>query len=464
MKGVKRLLLLAGLIGLAAMAGAVGTVVGREREYRHLIAEADRALAADDTFAAIEALSGALALKPASMAAHLKRAEAYRRRGELASSLRDLHRAVELDPSALRALELLGDVHYASTRYDRAVEHYARAVRLDDRNPRLLYKLALARYRTGNPAAAVAPLQQAAALDERFAEAQYLVGLCLRDLGRLGEGAQAIARAVELAPASVAAREALAQLLVELGRPAEAIEHLEALAALEPRRPERHVALARQYAQAGQTDLAVLALGRAATRFPGHPQIYLALARIWLDLADLHRDRVALGKAREALARVLLVAPRSSELATLNGRALLLSGDLDGAAGALGEATRRWPVEPEAFRLLATVSERLGRPRTARDALARYLALVGDTLPAASRAAAAAHVAALALALGDAADAAAWYERALADRPEDPRLTVGLVEAYRRQGHLDAARRALDEALARTPRHAALLALQHRLP
>ncbi len=460
---MKRALTAAGLVVLIVSAAAAFTAITREREYRRLIAEADRALAAEDTFAAIEALSGALALKPQSMLAHLKRADAYRRRGELTAALRDLRRAVDLDPSALRALELIGDVQFDLGRYDRAIVRYGEAVQLDDRSPRLLYKLALARYRDGQVAAAIAPLQQALALEERRPELHYLLGLCFRDLGRPADAVRVLSRAVELAPASVASREALAWVLDEIGRPGDAVEQFEALAALEPRRPERQAALGLAYARAGRTDLAVLALGRAIEQFPDHPQLYTALARIWLDLAEAQRDRVALGKALEALKRALLVAPNSSELATLHGRALWLAGDVEEAARLLEEATR-WPVDPDSFRLLARVRERLGDRRAARDALVRYLALAGDRLPGGTRGTYARQIGDWSLALGEPGAALTWYDRALEERPGDPHLLAALVEAHRRRGDLDAARRLLADALARSPRDPTLLALRGKLP
>src|SRR5262245_27368097 len=67
---------------------AVGATIAyqtlrREREYRALLARGDVALRADETFGAIEAYSGAIALRPDSMLPHLRRGETYLRRGEL---------------------------------------------------------------------------------------------------------------------------------------------------------------------------------------------------------------------------------------------------------------------------------------------------------------------------------------------------------------------------------------------
>src|SRR5687767_10394013 len=169
-------------VGLAAlMMGVVLAwyAVRQEREFQRLIATGDAALAADQTYGAIEAFSGALALKRTSMLAHLKRGDAYRRRGELTAALRDLRDAAELDDTAPQPMELLGDVNSAMQRHERAAEHYQRYLQLDDRAARVYYKLALAYVRQGHAARAVEPLRRAIAIDERFAEAHYLLGVSL---------------------------------------------------------------------------------------------------------------------------------------------------------------------------------------------------------------------------------------------------------------------------------------------
>ena len=125
-------------VGLAAL--MVGVVVAwyavrQEREFQRLIAAGDAAVARDETSSAIEAFSGALALKRESMVAYLKRGDTYRRRGELTAALRDLGQAAALDPSAPRPVELLGDVNAAMGNYERAAEHYRSFTQLDDRSP-----------------------------------------------------------------------------------------------------------------------------------------------------------------------------------------------------------------------------------------------------------------------------------------------------------------------------------------
>jgi tetratricopeptide (TPR) repeat protein len=377
---MKRLLVVS--VGLAAL--MVGVVlawysVRQDREFQRLIASGDAALSEEQTFVAIEAFSVALALKRDSMLAYLKRGDTYRRRGELDAALRDLRQAAELDPSAPRPVELLGDVNASMGLHERAAEHYLAFTQLDDRSARVQYKLALAYFRNGQPARAVEPLRQATALDDRFAEAHYLLGMCLRASQQQDEAFEALTRAVEINPAFAAAREELADLHAEAGRWGNAIEELEALAALEPARAERLVSVGLAYARQGRTDAAILTLGRAAERYPDAPVVYTALGRVWLDAAERSHDQVALSKALEALQPTAIAANASSETLMLYGRALWLSGDATGAERALQQAASRWPVDPMAFRYLADAAERLGHTALAQDALHRYEALTNGT-------------------------------------------------------------------------------------
>lgn len=374
---MKRLLVVS--IGLAAL--MVGIVVAwyavrQDREFQRLIAAGDAALAQDETFGAIETFSGALALKPDSMVAYLKRGDAYRRRGELNAALRDLREAASLDPAAPRPIELLGDVNAAMGRHRRAGELYRAFLELDDRSPRVLYKLGLAYYREGRPAEAIEPLRRAVQLDDRLVEAHYLLGVALRDGPDEERALRSLQRAVEIDPAFVAAREELADLHERAGRQREAVEQLEALAALEANRAERLIAVGLAHARWGRTDAAILTLGRAAERYPDNRAVYTALGRVWLDAAERRNDRIALGKAIEALQPAAAAADASSETLTLYGRAMFLSGDAAGAERVLAQATSRAPVEPQAFRYLADAAERARHPAVARDARLRYAALI----------------------------------------------------------------------------------------
>src|SRR5687768_2643684 len=275
------------LAGAAVVVALAYQAAATDRSYRAYLGEGAVALADDQTFGAIEAYSGAIALRPDSMLAHLRRGEAYQHRNELEAATRDFRRAADLDPSATRPLEALGDVLYQRGRYQRSAEMYERRLAVDSLSTRVSLKLAIARYRAGQIDRALAAAREAVRLDENLADAHYLIGLCLRERQQPAEAVAALEKAAAISPALVPAREELAELYAALGRA----------------RPERQVAVGLAQARAGQEELAVLTLGHALDRTPGHPLIYGALGQVWLRQAVSRSGSVALGKALEALER-----------------------------------------------------------------------------------------------------------------------------------------------------------------
>ena len=456
--------ILATLLLAGCLAVAYGYfVTSRENSHRSLIQRGDAALAAGDPSTAIELFSGAIALRGDAMIGYLKRGEAYRRRDDLEAALRDLRRAVDLDPSATRPRELLGDVNYARNRFVPAAEHYEAYVRLDDSSPRVLYKLALARYRGGQPAIGITWLTRAVALDDKFAEAHYLLGLCQRDAQRFTAALASLNKAVELAPTMVQAREELADLYDKLGRNEDAIEQREALGVLDPS-TSRDVTLGLAYAAAGQTDRAIVTLRHAAERQPSNRFTYVALGRVWLETAQLRGDRVELGKAIEALEEAVSPArgQETSEALMLLGRALLVQGNVERAEQVLHQAVETLPIDPLAFFHLAEAAERRDHFDVARQALLDYAALVGDDPDPRRRAALAARVGDFSMRLSDYPAAAGSYERA-AVYLNDADFLVKYADSKWRVGQIDEARTILARALDKDPAHPGALALRRRL-
>ena len=458
---MKRSIAVMVVLAVAGVAGAVTyQAAARDRDYRALLARGDSALRDEQTFGAIEAFSGAIALRPDSMLAHLRRGETYQRRGDLAAAARDFRMAAALDPTATRPLDELGDVMYQLQRFQRAGETYESCLKLDDRSAVVSFKLALARYRYGDIDAALAALTQAIRLNDRAADTHYLLGLCLRGKRRYPDAEQALERAIALSPGLIAARDELADLYGSLGRRADELEQLQVLAGLDREHVERQVAVGLAHARAGHADLAVLTLGNALERTPDQPSIYAALGRVWLDIAQTRSDRVALGKALEALEHVASSPASTSEILTLYGRALLQDGQSEAAERTLEEATRRYPIDPSAYLYYSTAAEQRNHLVEARQALGDYGALVAgdvDLVPRAMR------IASLSLRLKDVAAGVEWLKRAAAASPNDVRVLAALADAQMRAGDRDAARATIARGLEGDPANAALLALARRL-
>ena len=411
-------------VGLAVVGAASAIVYGAyatDREYARLIALGDEAARADQPFQALEAYSGAIALRPESMLAHLKRGRMYRERGESDAAARDLRRAVELDPTATLPLELLGDTYLSLQRHDRAAERYQSYLSLDDRSAQVWYKLGLAFYRGGRPAAAVAALERSISLDTAIAEAHLLLGLCFREQGQRDRARTALETAARLSPALTAPREALATVYAETGDLSRSIDQLEALAALDGFNPQRFVALGFAHARARRHEAAVLTLSRAIERFPSDPRVYGALGRVWLDAADERRDPIALRKSIEALRTAATHTDVTSETLADFGRALLMAGDEISAERALREATSKRPVHPDAFLQLSTLAARTARFKDAREALVSYATLLGDDRSIASIAT---QIATYSVRLADAQSATYWINRAIDETGETPSLAA----------------------------------------
>jgi tetratricopeptide (TPR) repeat protein len=448
------------LLGVSA-AGVYGyTLSERERTYRQKIADGDAAMAVDNTGAAIEAFSGAITIKDDSMVGYLKRGQTYRRRGEFVAAIRDLRRAAEIDPSATRPLEELGDAYMADTppRYGTAAEKFEAYVKLDNRAPRILYKLAFARYHEGKTDAAIDALQRAIAGDEQFAEAYYLLGLCQRDAQHPELARRALERSIELQPTLLHAREELADLYGAIGRTESRLTHLLVLSGLDPG-VSRQVTLGLAYAHSGQENLAVTTLGRAAQRYPDYPYAYVALGRVWLEIAQSRGDQIALSKAIEALEGAV-GSDDSSEALTLFGRALLLTSDEETAERMLQDATQKRPVEPLAFYYLADAAERLRHYDVARRALLDYEVLRGDEADARRRSTYAARLGDLSLRLSEPAAAANYFLRA-ADGT-DAVLLARAADAQWRAGDKTAALATAGKALEKDPTSTLALTVQRR--
>lgn len=450
-------------VALAGVAGALAySALANERAFERLLEAGDRAVADERAFQAIEAYSGAIARNPDSVVAHLKRGSVYYSQNELESALRDLRRATELDPAALRAIEMLGDVNVGLGRGERAIEQYQSFIAIDDRSPRVLYKLGLARYQNGRIEAAVEPLRQALALDPAMGEAYYVLGLIQRDLDQLPAARKSLEEAARRSPASqTAAREALAEVYSLDGEHGRAINQLEALAALDPSRVERVVALGLAQARAGREDAAVITLSRAVERFPDAPQAYAALGHLWLTAAQRRGDRVALGKAVEALRQAADHSTATSDTFAELGRALLMSGDPRGAERALRQAVAKLPVPPDAYLQLADITARDGRIQDARDALLKYATLIGDERPLPS---VAMRIGDYSVKLGDPSLAVRWFDRAMDEGGASTALQLKLADAAWRAGDVTRAHQVIDDALASEPDNAALRSLKRRLP
>ena len=459
---MKRALILTSLLAIGAVCGALAyRAAARERSYRLLVTSGESALAQGATLAAIEDFSGAIIVRPDAMLARLRRGETYRRRGDLDLAARDFRAAANLDPTATRPLEALGDVLFLQERFKRAAETFEARLQLDDRSSAVRYKLALTRYRDGDLDAALRDANLAIALDDQLADAHYLAALCLRDSGRAQAAVAALSQAIARAPGLISAREELADLLASSGRYAEQLEQLQVLAAMDTAHAERQIAVGTAQARAGKTDLAVATLAAALDRAADPSLVNAAIGRIWLHVADDHHDRPdALAKALEALERAASALTATSDTKALYGRALVLSHQFEAAEQVFQQAAERYPVDPDTLRELSTVADTLHHPALARSALITFTALAPSD-PEHVRDAM--RIGELSLQLSDPAGAIPWLQRSLRSRPDDVQALTLLADAQLRVGAISDARATVQRAIVLDPGNARLLNVSARL-
>jgi tetratricopeptide (TPR) repeat protein len=427
-----RRLLLAAVVMILAVLGAVTyEAVVTDRDYQTDLARGDRALTDDQTFAAIDAYSGAVALRPDSVLARLRRGEAYQRRGDLEAAVHDFRAAADLDATAVRPREELGNALYQLQRYREAAEAFEGTLAVDDRLARVNFKLALARYRSGDPNAAMTILTRTGPANEVTAESSYLLGLCLRDTHRMPEAQREFEHAVALSPGLSAARDELADVYQFRGKRTEELDQLQVLAGLDSAHVERQVAFALAQARGGRLESALATLGAAIDRAPDDLRLYEALGRVWLQNAEATDDRLALKKALDALDRVGTDPRSSSDALTLYGRALLHDGQTARAEQVLHLATTRFPLDSSSFNYYASAAERLNHLDAARQALVDYDTLMGDDVQMPPRAM---RIAALSIRLDDPASAVRWLRKAAAANPSDAVVLTALAVAQRKAG------------------------------
>jgi len=461
---VRRLALPAVLLAVVLAGAKLVQNLDQDRHYRQLLATGERALRAGQGYAAVEAFSGAIVLRPDSMVAYYRRGEAYRLQGQDDWAIRDLRTASRLSPDAPQPLATLGDIYDRRGDPVQASEWYGKAAaRLQDSDPAILYALALARYRAGFPAEAQAPLARAIERNPSMAEAHFLLGLVHRDAHAIDEAIASTEQAVRLAPTLVAAREELADLYHERGRSVDEVMQLSALATTDTA-PARQVALALAEARRGQYDTALTRLTEANRTEVDQSRVLLAIGRVYLARAVARpNDRTSVSRAIVALERALGGTISRSEGLALYGRALLLSGDAPAAERILREATSTSPVELEAFAYLADAAEQLRHPLVARDALVQLDALEGSLATADVRRLRQRRIGALSLDAGDAPLALTYLTQALAAGPPEAGTLGLLARAKWQTGDPVGAKAALGQAMELDRQNMELLRLKRTI-
>ncbi|HKY34033.1 MAG TPA: tetratricopeptide repeat protein [Candidatus Polarisedimenticolia bacterium] len=366
----------------------------------------------------------------------------------------------KLDEARREALLDEADRALESGRLAEAEESFARVHRSLPADARALFGLGLAKLRQGKASEALKPLGEAVALDPANGHYAYIhaQAIARSEPTRALEALQAV---VTAHPDHMQATASLIDALWNAGRGADAMGAAAAAAGRWPRRYDVAMVAAQAHARAGERSEA-LAYFEAARRI--RPYAPEAVAGIVMMLRDLGRsaDAQRLTPFLDELRR------REAEVAALGDKARADSGDpaasrafverlfMEGRFEQAADQTeiylRQFPGDTHGGGLALRAAQAcalFGDPEGAR----RFLGEIGALGHRSNEEITA--VAEVHAALGDFEEALGTYELVLMERPDDPRVLLGLGRVAMKTGRVERAEPALRRAVQIQPRSAA---------
>jgi tetratricopeptide (TPR) repeat protein len=205
-------------------------------------------------------------------------------RGEKDLALKELKKAVALDPNSASAHQLLGQAYLQHQTYESIGEAKSELVQALALDPNLIWaRFYLARIYLDLGQARKAKEQLEAALSVRSNVPHLisLLGEANRLLGDPALAAEQNRRALELDPSFFAARYYLGLALLELKQEPEAIRELEAAAKSRQPIPDLYLTLGSVYQQKGDLERATGLYRMAVTAAPDRPEGHLKLGQIY---------------------------------------------------------------------------------------------------------------------------------------------------------------------------------------
>lgn len=324
--------------------------------------------------------------------------------GRLAAAEEGYRRVLQIEPTQVDALHLLGLVAHQSGRHEMAVEYIRRAIGLKADEALFHNNLGGVYRALRRPAEAASCYRRALELQPNFAEAYNNLGVAVKEQGMLDEAGACYRRALALRPDYAEALSNLAVILTEQGNLDEAV-----------------------------------ACGRRA--LVAQPE----LVEAHLNLGNALKGQSRLDEAVACYRRGLELRPDSVEGLSNLGNVLKSQGHLDEAESCYRRALERSPDYADAHNNLGTVFVAQGRFDDAVACYRRAVALKPDDARAHN------NLGAAFADLGQLDEAAACYRRALELNPDYAEAYNNLGTGLKNQGKLDEALACFRRSLALKP-------------
>jgi len=361
---------------------------------------------------AMRILDAASETVPGSALIKLTLADGHAARGDYASAIIELNKAVDLEPDNVRAYFRMGQMYRKMGSYqdadlafqevakrapnhpglaleqglllelngkvDEAIAAYERALAAKPEDTAAKVRIGAASLLVGKYDRAKEILTEAVEAEPRSAEANYFLGEVCRVTGAPAEAKAYLEQAVDLDEANHLYHLRLGATLLELRDMPKALRELERARDLEPKFAETHMRIGELRLRSGAARDAIAELDKAIELDPKLAQAYALAGEALEQLADL---RGAVVYYRRAVKEI----PDSAELQFKLGTAELQASGFNAAAGSLSRAVtlaEKMEERPdwllEAYYRLATTLGAMGRRQAAIDACKRYLELAPE--------------------------------------------------------------------------------------
>lgn len=373
-------------------------------QVRPYLADAQTALSARDTGAALEKLNRAVAIDPKCTDAHLLLGLTEFQRGEVAKSIQHYRQALKLDPRSYSAHYDLALAYLKEKKLQLARAELEQAIALDPKQADAAYDLGIVLLELKQPVAALRSLRRAHALNPERPDVSFNLVRAGLEAGRLEEARQAAKQAPARLMSDFQWNAALGQIFLKQAQANDALPYLRAANTARPDDAHVRNQLATAYLGVRQPE-AVLELIKTPTTADEH---YLRASAFY----QAHRFPDADQESDAALT----LAPENPKILALRVRLLQRAGQQEAALEMARKASVLAPTWDEPFYLMGISQYLLRHYAEARQNLVRASALN-------PRSATAVFMAALSAAgEGDTREAERYLRRAISLQPDNARF------------------------------------------
>jgi tetratricopeptide (TPR) repeat protein len=287
----------------------------RQRLFQQALDRGASHLQRNEKEAALKELKKALALNPQSAAAHQLLGQAYLMHGSyemLSEAKAEFVQALAIDPNLIWARFYLARIYLDLDLPQKAKDQLEPALQTRPNVPHLLSLLGEANRKLGNPALSIEQNKKALEVDPSFFLAHYYLGLAYLDLKRDDDAIRELEAAVKPGLPAPEMYLTLGAVYFQKGDLDRAIELYQKAVAADPAKPEGHLRLAQAYRLKKRLDRALKELAEALSdgqRFLTTPYYQQLQVEIFFERGLVCQEQGARSQAIGAYLKVLELDP-----------------------------------------------------------------------------------------------------------------------------------------------------------